>query len=223
MDQRPCGCFHFYSTHPAPGSFLAHPPMPELKALKRKLRERIHVTLRTHAEHEHPQAAEEIKKAFFRHFRDLRPGMIISGTSPIKHEVDPRPLMKALEERGHSLCLPVTVAIGKPLVFRSYSVGDQLQEGVWNIGMPYDDKPVLTPQLLLCPLLAFDRAGRRLGYGGGYYDATLKALRQSGKIVAVGLGFSVQEVEQVPHDADDEKLDLIITEKEIILPKTGQG
>lgn len=196
--------------------------MPELKALKRKLREKIHVTLRTHAESNNPAAANEIRDAFFRHFKDLKAGLIISGTAPIKHELDPRPLMQALEQKGHTLCLPITVAYGQPLIFRAYRTGDFLKPGVWGIGMPSEDKPVVSPQLLLCPLLAFDRAGRRLGYGGGFYDATLKALRQQGKIMAVGLGFSVQEVEQVPSDADDQKLDLVITEKEIILPSAGQ-
>lgn len=196
--------------------------MPELSALKRKLREKIHVTLRTHAETNNPAAANEIRDIFLRHFKDLEAGLIISGTAPIKHELDPRPLMLALEQKGHKLCLPITVAPGKPLIFRAYRTGDVLKPGVWGIGMPSEDKPLVSPQLLLCPLLAFDRAGRRLGYGGGFYDATLKALRQQGKIMAVGLGFSVQEVEQVPNDADDQKLDLVITEKEIILPHAGQ-
>jgi 5-formyltetrahydrofolate cyclo-ligase len=115
------------------------------------------------------------------------------------------------------LCLPITFAKATPLLFRAYKIGDKLVPNVWSIGVPEDSQAVMEPDLLLCPMLAFDRSGRRLGYGGGYYDVTLKALREKKKIVAVGLAFAVQEVEAVPTGHYDQKMDVIITENEVIL------
>lgn len=192
--------------------------MSDIRALKKKLRERIHVSLRAQAGEANPEAPLQVRDLFLRHFIKLAPNWIVSGTSPIKGEMDPTPLMQALAHKGHPLCLPVIAKPGDALLFRAYRFGDALDKGVWGIGEPSAKAPLCTPHLLLCPLLAFDRKGRRLGYGGGYFDATLRNLRAVGSVMAVGLAFADQEVEDVPVDHTDQILDLIITEKEIIQP-----
>lgn len=195
--------------------------MPDLKSLKKKLREKVHVALRTQEAKADPAAPLQVRDLFLAHFKDMAPNAIIAGTMPIKGEMDPRPLMQALSEKGFHLCLPITGVRATPLIFRAYKMGDRLEKGVWDIPAPTTDQPLCEPDILLCPLLAFDRAGGRLGYGGGYYDATLHQLRVKKTIVAIGLGYAAQEVEEVPTGGLDQKLDAIVTEKEIIIP-SGQ-
>lgn len=144
------------------------------------------------------------------------PGAAISGYWPMRSEIDPRPVMTALAARGHPLGLPVVVGKGRPLVFRAWRPGDELMAGSFGTQVPGIDQKEVVPHLLLVPLLAFDRAGYRLGYGGGFYDRTLAALRAVGPAVAVGLAFSAQEVKSVPHDATDARLDWIVTEAHAI-------
>ncbi len=144
------------------------------------------------------------------------PGAAVSGYWPMRSEIDPRPILTALHARGHSLCLPVVVGKGQPLIFRAWRPGDGLVAGGFGTQVPDEEQETVVPRLLLVPLLAFDRAGYRLGYGGGFYDRTLAALRAQGPVVAVGLAFSAQEVESVPHDATDARLDWIVTEAEAL-------
>ena len=139
-------------------------------------------------------------------------GAVVSGYWPMRSEVDPRPALAALHARGHPLCLPVVVGAGQPLRFRAWRPGDALVAGGFGTQVPDAGRAERVPRLLLVPLLAFDRAGYRLGYGGGFYDRTLRALRQGGDVLAVGLAFAAQEVAAVPHDATDARLDWIVTE-----------
>ncbi|NDE91021.1 MAG: 5-formyltetrahydrofolate cyclo-ligase [Alphaproteobacteria bacterium] len=191
--------------------------MSDLAALKKKLREQIHISLRTHAGRQAPEAPALVRDHFFSHFPPLDPALVIAGTSPIKNELNPMLLMQALAQKGHSLCLPITLQKATPLLFRAYKIGDTLIPNVWDIGIPQETQPVCIPDLLLCPMLAFDRKGGRLGYGGGYYDATLQSLRKQKHIIAVGIAYAVQEVEAVPLGTYDEKMDVILTEKEVIV------
>jgi 5-formyltetrahydrofolate cyclo-ligase len=192
----------------------------DIRALKKKLRERVHVNLRAQAESLIPTAAGSIRDLFLKEFQTLPAHLVVAGTSPIKHELDPTPLLQALEKKGHALCLPVVMAPNTSLTFRAYKSGDKLIPHQWNILVP-EKKEEKTPDIILCPMLAFDRAGRRLGYGGGYYDITLKTLRAQKKIIAIGLAYAAQEVEEVPTAHFDQKMDAIITEKEVIR-LTGQ-
>lgn len=201
---------------------FSYDPSMNLKLLKKKLREKIHVSLRAQEGAANPDAPLLVRDLFLGHFKNLPPGQIISGTMPIKQELDMQPLMQALAAAGHQLCLPVIIEKGAPLLFRAYKPGDPLDVSMWGIREPKQSHPPCVPSVLLCPMLAFDRAGRRLGYGGGYYDATLRDLRASRKVVAVGLAYAGQEVEEVPAGALDQRLDLIITEKEVIQPESGQ-
>ncbi len=143
-------------------------------------------------------------------------GTIVSGFMPMKTEIDPLPLMRKLEGRGVRLALPVLVGRGRPLVMRAWTFGEPLSEGVWGIREPEPEADEVAPDILLVPLLAFDRAGGRIGYGGGYYDRTIAALRAEKAVIAVGIAFAAQEVAQVPVGAGDARLDLVLTEREVI-------
>ena len=139
------------------------------------------------------------------------PGAVISGYAAIGDELDPLALLSALSAQGHIIGLPVTVARGNPLVFRQWSPGEALERGDFGVPVPSGEAPVITPDILLVPLLAFDARGHRLGYGAGYYDRTLGQLRGKGPAIAVGLAFDEQQVDEVPHDAYDQPLDWVLT------------
>jgi len=143
-------------------------------------------------------------------------GAILSGFMPLKSEINPLPLMKKLAEAGATLALPVVAGRGKPLIMRAWRWGEPLDEGVWGIREPKPVAPEVEPDILLVPLLAFDRAGNRIGYGAGYYDMTIARLRARKPVTAVGVAFAVQEVPAVPATPRDERLDLVLTENEVI-------
>jgi 5-formyltetrahydrofolate cyclo-ligase len=147
---------------------------------------------------------------------DVPPGVLVSGFSPIGSEINPLPLMRRLAGRGARLALPVVIGRGKPLVFRAWAPGEPLGKGVWGIREPRAEAAEVMPDILLVPLAAFDRTGHRIGYGAGYYDLTLSALRAHKPILAVGLAYAVQEIAAVPATARDARLDLVLTEREVI-------
>ena len=136
---------------------------------------------------------------------------IVSGFLAIGEEIDPTPLMRRLMGEGYRLCLPVMEGKGKPLVFRSWAPGEPLAETMWGIREPVPEAETLEPDIVLGPLLAFDTAGYRLGYGGGFYDRTLARLRALKPIVSIGIAFDEQKVDAVPHVDYDERLDWILT------------
>jgi 5-formyltetrahydrofolate cyclo-ligase len=147
---------------------------------------------------------------------DLRPGVIVSGFSAIGSEINPLPLMRRLADRGARLALPVVIGRGRPLALRAWAFGEPLAKGVWGIREPRPDAAQVDPDILLVPLAAFDRTGHRIGYGAGYYDLTLAGLRAQKPIVAVGLAYAAQEITAVPATARDARLDLVLTEREVI-------
>ena len=128
-------------------------------------------------------------------FAGTPPPAIVSGFLAIGDEIDPTPLMRRLLGEGYRLCLPVMEGKGKPLVIRE----------------PLPEAPVLDPDVVLGPLLAFDTRGYRLGYGGGFYDRTLARLRALKPIASIGIAFDEQKVDAVPHVDYDERLDWILT------------
>lgn len=136
----------------------------------------------------------------------------VSAYWPMGSELDPRPLIRRLSECGHPIGLPVVVAKGRPLVFRAWRPGEVLEPAGFGTQVPCPRRPEIRPRVLLVPMLAFDRAGYRLGYGGGFYDRTLAGLRAGGDALAVGLAYAAQEVDALPHDGNDERLDWIVTE-----------
>jgi 5-formyltetrahydrofolate cyclo-ligase len=146
----------------------------------------------------------------------LAPNRIISGFMPLKSEINPLPLMQTLAATGARLALPAIAGRGKPLIMRAWEFGAPLDRGQWGIREPKPDTPEVEPDILLVPLLAFDRAGYRIGYGAGYYDMTIHRLRGRKAVTAVGIAFAVQEVPKIPTTPRDERLDLVLTEREVI-------
>ena len=146
----------------------------------------------------------------------VTPGAIASGFMPLKSEINPLPLMKALAGQRARLALPVIAGRGKALVMRSWTFDEPLDRGQWGIREPKADAAEVEPDIILVPLLAFDRTGHRIGYGAGYYDLTIAALRGRKPIVAIGLAFAAQEVPAIPATPRDARLDLVLTEREVI-------
>jgi 5-formyltetrahydrofolate cyclo-ligase len=146
----------------------------------------------------------------------IGPGMTLSGYSPLKSEISPLPMMRRCADAGAALALPVVVGRGKPLIMRAWSFGAPLGSGVWGIREPVAEAPQVFPDILLVPLLAFDRTGHRIGYGAGYYDMTIAELRAKKPVVAIGIAFAVQEIVAVPTTPRDARLDLVLTEREVI-------
>ncbi len=158
-----------------------------------------------------PDAAQKLVE----HFPDqIWPALhsVVSGYQPIASEISPLSLMETFHCEQARMALPRVEAEDAPLGFFAWAPGDELEPDLSGVAAPGPKAAKLTPQLVLVPLLAFDRSGARLGYGGGYYDRTLKALRAAGTVTSVGLAYSSQEVKRVPVGRTDERLDWIVTE-----------
>ena len=144
---------------------------------------------------------------------------VVACFQPIFTEIDIIPLMKALAEKQCQLCLQVIPDKPSALSFRSYVLGQELEAGPLNTKHPYASSNKLTPELMLLPLLAFDARCNRLGYGGGYYDRTIKKFRESGVYVkVVGVAYSGQQVNKVPVTSTDEPMDGVLTPAGLMLP-----
>lgn len=141
----------------------------------------------------------------------LPPGARVAGFWPIRDEIDPRPLMDKLRQAGHPLCLPL---VSEPhLTFRTLERGARLEPAGFGTLAPGPDAEEVRPQVLLMPLAGFDGAGNRIGYGKGHYDTAIEALEQSGPLLCIGLAFAVQEVDLVPAEGHDKRLNGVLTEK----------
>ncbi|PKU25207.1 5-formyltetrahydrofolate cyclo-ligase [Telmatospirillum siberiense] len=140
------------------------------------------------------------------------PECAVAGYWPMAGEADVRPLLEALAARGCRVGLPVVESKGRPLAFRLWQPGMALEAGPHGTAHPPTDVPVMEPDLLLVPMLAFDRRGRRLGYGGGYYDRTLALLRGKRTVTAVGIAYAAQEMPVLPDEPHDQRLDWVVTE-----------
>lgn len=116
--------------------------------------------------------------------------------------------------KGWKTVLPVVLANDAALEFRAWKTGEAMVRADFGIDVPSPDAAVLVPTVILVPMLAFTRSGYRLGYGGGFYDRTLEALRLSGEVLAVGVAYAGQEVDQLPLEPHDQPLDWMVTEKD---------
>lgn len=143
-------------------------------------------------------------------------GTVVAGFWPLRDELDPRPLLAALRQTGSLIALPVTGEKRSALTFRLWAEGARLVHGRFGALIPADGGEEVAPDVVLTPLLAFDRAGGRLGYGGGYYDRTIGALREAKPVFAVGLAFAAQETASVPTGPYDRPLDAVVTEREVL-------
>jgi 5-formyltetrahydrofolate cyclo-ligase len=144
------------------------------------------------------------------------PAAIVSGFMPLKSEINPLPLLRKLADAGARLALPAVAGKGRPLIMRAWSFGEPLAAGVWGIREPKPEAPEVAPDILIVPLLVFDRRGWRIGYGAGYYDRTIAGLRARKPIIAAGIAFAAQEIAEVPTTPRDARLDLVLTEHEAI-------
>ena len=151
--------------------------------------------------------------ALIEHFPAIQfRGAIIGGYWPLPGEIDVRPLLGICHEAGHALSLPTTLRKGYPLTFRRWKPDHRLKSGPYNTKEPYPEQPEVKPSLVLVPLLAFTQYGERLGYGGGFYDRTLAALKAHHDIFACGVAYAGQEAASLPTDEHDHRLDGILTQ-----------
>jgi 5-formyltetrahydrofolate cyclo-ligase len=171
--------------------------------------------------------SQDVRKAFA--VRAAREGLglalergsrIAAAYWPIRGEADPLLLLADLAKADIATAMPAIAGRGKPLIFRRWTPGDRLGEGPFGLRQPMAQSLEVEPDLLFVPLAGFDRAGHRIGYGAGYYDATLAALAAK-RPLAVGLAFSVQEVAAVPAEPHDHPLAFVITERETIDCRTS--
>lgn len=182
---------------------------------KKRLRKRMRALRLVADQKEGPGAARGVMTLLLAAVDKLGigPGSVVAGYWPIVTELDDRPLLARLDERGVVCALPIVAAADAPLLFRRWRPLDELEPGVLGTSHPPASAPEVVPDVVLAPLLAFDREGYRLGQGGGYYDRTLAALRSRGALTAVGVGFAVQRADAVPRDVNDERLDWVLTEE----------
>lgn len=195
--------------------------MPQSTLQEAKRAARIQALARRRAAHEaavrrhgDSGSGKELCRRFLEAI-EVPEGAVVSAYWPVRAEIDVRPLLHALHGAGHVCGLPVIVRRGAPLLFRRWHPGMELVEGTFAIPVPGPEADEVTPDLALVPLLVFDGEGRRLGYGGGYYDRTLARLRhRAGRtFVAVGVAYAAQRRDRVPADEGDERLDWVVTEE----------
>ncbi|MFD0857782.1 5-formyltetrahydrofolate cyclo-ligase [Roseovarius aquimarinus] len=146
-------------------------------------------------------------------------GVPLSGYMPMRTEIDPLPAMSEAAAHG-PVCVPVIMGRAQPLRFSRWTPDTPMKDGPFGARVP-EVEEWITPEILIVPLVAFDRKGGRLGYGGGFYDRTLEMLRAAGPAMAIGYAFAAQEAEDLPLEPVDQPLDLIVTEAGILEPPRG--
>ncbi len=194
-------------------------PHQDIKIRKNRLRALAKSRRRTAAADQNA-ASQDAAEVFFRSVLPAGPA-VIAGYWPHQTELDCRPLLARACEIGRTCVLPVVDSASNHLIFRRWRPGDVLTTGRHDIREPASDAATFRPDVVIVPLLAFDRRGYRLGYGAGFYDKTLSYLRRQGSVLAVGYAFAAQEVENVPHDQHDQRLDWIVTETGAVRKGTG--
>lgn len=167
----------------------------------------------------HAQGGDAAAQAALGAFLGDGGGRVLAGYLPIRTELDPLPVMAGWDG---PVGVPVIAGRGLPLRFRLWRPGCEMVEGPFGVPVPAADVEVV-PEVLIVPLLAFDRGGGRLGYGGGFYDRTLARLRLAGRVRAVGYAYAAQEVPALPREPTDAPLDAIVTEAGVILPASAGG
>lgn len=158
---------------------------------------------------EAPEAADRAAQAYLR--SGLGPFAIAAVYRPMGAELDPAPVAEILAAQGARIALPAAVRAGAPLVFR-LDIGQELAPDAVGVYAPPPEAPTVHPDLVIAPLLAFDRFGGRLGQGGGFYDRTLEAIRRQGPVLAIGLAYAGQELDRIPTRPHDQRLDGVLTE-----------
>ncbi len=142
---------------------------------------------------------------------DVR-GLTVSAYWPFRGETDLRPLMGKVAARGARTALPVCIKRAAPMIFRAWTQGDPLERGVWNIPVPTETADIVIPDIVISPVVGFDSANYRLGYGGGYFDRTLADL--SVKPLVIGVGYACAKMPTICPQPHDIPMDMIVTEGE---------
>ena len=143
-------------------------------------------------------------------------GVPLAGYAQMRTEIDPTPAME--EAAAHGLVgMPIIMGAGQPLQFRVWTPDCTMVPGPFGASVP-ENGEWMVPEIVIVPLVAFDRSGGRLGYGGGFYDRTLEGLRARGPVMAIGYAYAAQQANDLPLERTDQPLDLIVTETEIIKP-----
>jgi len=150
-----------------------------------------------------------------------QPPGIVAAYMPIRTEIDPLPAMRTLAERGHTLCVPVIRAKAAPLEFHVWTPRGVMISGPFGALVP-EAGQVVQPDTLIVPLVAFDDAGHRLGYGGGFYDRTLQKLRAMKPVRAIGFAYAAQRMPLIV-ESRDQPLDVIVTEHGSLAPSAVKG
>lgn len=188
--------------------------MSDMAAVKAEARRQALIRRRAAHEAAGPGAADLLDRVL----EEWR-GVPLAGYAAMRTEIDPMPALERAAVHG-PVGLPVIPGKAVPLSFRLWAPGCRMAPGEFGAPVPAEGGGMV-PEVLVVPLLAFDRAGGRLGYGGGYYDRTLEALRAAGRAVAIGFAYGAQETEGLPLEPTDQPLDLIVTEREVIAPRPG--
>lgn len=164
-------------------------------------------------------AAEASRQAARRFVREIE----LSSTSTValfwslEGEIDTKPLLHALHALGVPTALSRMQGRDRPLRFFRWAPGDPLDAGPYQVQQPLQDAPEVVPEIVLTPLLAFDAEGYRLGWGGGFYDRTIEQLRADSRpLLCVGYAFACQEVDHVPRESFDQRLDMVVTEHKVV-------
>lgn len=143
-------------------------------------------------------------------------GVPVAGYMAMRTEIDPTPAMEEAAAYG-PVGVPVIMGAGQPLQFRRWEPGCAMVKGEFGAMIP-ETGGWMVPQIVIVPLVAFDRQGGRLGYGGGFYDRTLEQLRAAQSAMAIGFAYAVQEDPALPLEATDQPLDMVVTEQGVITP-----
>lgn len=195
----------------------------EINRLKASLRaELLQRRAATHAAR-YLEASASLTDRFFGQFGDTLQGKTVAAYWPIGEEIDIRPVLSGLAARDAVAALPVTGGKTGPLSFRQWRPGDDLISVSFGVYEPEPGVPAADPDLVIVPLLGFDAAGNRIGYGGGYYDRTLASLRRHRDVRAVGVAYDEQECEKIPTDAGDVPLDMVLTDRRTIVPPKDES
>jgi 5-formyltetrahydrofolate cyclo-ligase len=160
-------------------------------------------------------AREDLSRRLIEQLRPVlqdRPAPI-SFYWPIKAEPDLKPLMRELDEAGIAVCLPVCINLGEPLTFRRWTKGAKMERGFWDIPVPADPTEV-QPSTLIAPIVGYDGAGYRLGYGGGFFDRTLAKF--GAEAAAIGIGFSMFRLETIHPQPYDIPMAAIVAETGVV-------
>jgi len=183
-------------------------------AAKAELRQQAAIARKAlvNADPEAPARLAAQSDIIMRMVQDERPAGVVAAYMPIRSELSPLRLVAALVARGIVTAMPETPSPGHPLIFRRWAPVDDLVDGPYGTSQPSPAAPVMVPRVILAPMLAFDSACWRLGYGGGFYDRTLAGLRDAGqRVTAIGIAFDGQLVDKVPVGPFDMPLDAVLT------------